>query len=60
MHSAAWPERFDEAALGPQGLPDSCACDPGEPQSDGQLSGGQHLGVRAAYGADDLCRPGIL
>ncbi|HEX6551793.1 MAG TPA: hypothetical protein VF026_03460 [Ktedonobacteraceae bacterium] len=60
MHSAAWPERLDEAALGPQGLPYSCACDTGEPQSDGQLSGGQYLGVRAAYGADDIGRPGIL
>jgi hypothetical protein len=60
MHGAAWPERLDEAALGPQGLPDSCACDTDEPQSDGQLSGGQHLGVRAAYGADDICRLSIL
>ncbi|MFL5589627.1 MAG: hypothetical protein ACJ8DI_18525 [Ktedonobacteraceae bacterium] len=60
MHRAAWPERLDETALGPQGLSDSCACDPGEPQSDGQFSGGQDLGVRAAYGADDIGRPGIL
>src|SRR5438876_4507701 len=60
MNSAAWPERLDEAALGPQGFPDICACDTGEPHSDGQLSGGQYLGVRAAYGADDICRPAIL
>ncbi|HEX6483000.1 MAG TPA: hypothetical protein VF043_29495 [Ktedonobacteraceae bacterium] len=60
MHRAAWPERLDEAALGPQGLPDRCACDPGEPQSDRQLSGRQHLGVRAANGADDIYWPGIL
>jgi hypothetical protein len=58
VHGAARPERLDQGALGPQGVADVRPGDPGGPQPDGQLGGGQHLGVRdPAHGADDVGGP---